>query len=310
MSAGCSSAVSSDGRFLIGTALDSQQSLQRVTVDPDRPAQLEPVTDGHSGDFDPSLSPDGGQLVFSSSRTGNRNLWATRSAGAVLTPLTTGKTFDERPTVSPDGREIAFVSDRGGHRSIWVMSSEGGTPRLIVNADVVDTLSWSPDGKRLVYATPKGDAPGLTVVDVDTRTTTPLKTPKAAVSPTWSRDNVIAFVEPRGGIVGAFVQLIRPSGESVSSSPLDTEESPRIGNGTIVWSPDGKRIAAAVLPGSGSGSLWMVDPASQRPYRKVLDLPDGVFTRGFTWSTDGKSLILGTYRSSGDIFLAERSTPR
>ena len=302
--------LSSDGRFLIGTALDSQQSLQRVTVDPGRPAQLEPVTDGHSGDFDPSLSPDGGQLVFSSSRTGNRNLWATRSAGAALTPLTTGKTFDERPTVSPDGREIAFVSDRGGHRSIWVMSSEGGTPRLIVNADVVDTLSWSPDGKRLVYATPKGDAPGLTVVDVDTRTTTPLKTPKAAVSPTWSRDNVIAFVEPRGGIVGAFVQLIRPSGESVSSSPLDTEESPRIGNGTIVWSPDGKRIAATVLPGSGSGSLWIVDPASQKPYRKVLDLPDGVFTRGITWSTDGKSLILGTYRSSGDIFLAERSTPR
>jgi len=121
---------------------------------------------------------------------------------------------------------------------------------------------------------------------------------------------VIAFVESRGGTIGAFIQLIRPNGEPVSSSPLDKEESPRLGNGSVVWSPDGKRIAATVLPGSGSGSLWIVDPASPKPYHKLLDLPAGVFTRGITWSNDGQSLILGTYRSSGDIFLAERSVPR
>ena len=161
-----------------------------------------------------------------------------------------------------------------------------------------------------MFATPNGDAPGLTLVDVATGKTTPLKTPAAAASPSWSRDNVIAFVEPRGGSFGAFVQLIRPNGEPVSSSPLDTAESPQLGNGSIVWSPDGKRIAASRLPGTGDGSLWIVDPASPKPYRKLLDLPAGVFTRGITWSSDGKSLILGTYRWSGDIFLAERSTPR
>ena len=302
--------LSSDGRLLVGTVLDSQQSLQRVAVDVDRPAQLEPITDGHTGDFDPWLSPDGERLVFSSSRTGNRNLWTARGAAATPAPLTSGPAFDERPAVSPDGREIAFVSDRGGHRSIWVMSADGGTPRFVVNADVVDTLSWSPDATQLVYATPNGDAPGLTLVDVATGTTRPLKTPKAAVSPSWSRDNVIAFVEPRGGSIGAFVQLVRPNGEPVSSSPLDAPGSPQIGNGSIVWSPDGKRIAASRLPGAGDGALWIVDPASPQPYRKLLDLPAGVFTRGITWSSDGKSLILGTYRWSGDIFIAERSAPR
>ena len=77
-----------------------------------------------------------------------------------------------------------------------------------------------------------------------------------------------------------------------------------------MWSPDGKRIAASSLTGSGAGSLWLVDPANPKPYRKLLDLPAGVFTRGITWSNDGTSLILGTYRWSGDIFLAERSAPR
>ena len=302
--------LSGDGRLLIGTVLDSQQSLQRVVIDLDKPTQLEPVTDGHSGDFDPSSSPDGGRLVFSSSRTGNRNLWTAHHAAAAPAPLTSGRTFDERPAVSPEGREIAFVSDRGGQRGIWLMSADGGTPRPVVTADVVDTISWSPDGKQLVYATPNGDAPGLTVVDVATGRTAPLKTPAAATGPTWSRDNVIAFIEPRGGSIGAYIQLIRPNGEPVQSSPLDAPGAPQIANGSIVWSPDGKRIAASSLPGAGVGRLWIVDPASPNPYRKVLDLPAGVFTRGITWSSDGRSLILGTYRWSGDIFLAERSAPR
>ena len=302
--------LSSDGRVLIGTVLDSQQSLQRVAVDLDRPMPLEPVTDGHSGDFDPSSSPEGERIVFSSSRTGSRNLWTVRGAAAPPAPLTSGRTFDERPAVSPDGREIAFVSDRGGRRGIWVMEADGGTPRLVVTADVVDTLSWSPDGKQLVYATPNSDAPGLTVVAVASGRTTPLKTAAAATGPTWSRDNVIAFIEPRGGSIGAYIQLIRSSGEPVSSSPLDAPGSPQIGNGSIVWSPDGKRIAASSLSGAGIGSLWIVEPASPKPYRKLLDFEAGVFTRGITWSNDGTSLILGTYRWSGDIFLAERSAPR
>ena len=42
--------------------------------------------------------------------------------------------------------------------------------------------------------------------------------------------------------------------------------------------------------------MWIVDPASPKPYRKLIDLPAGMLTRGITWSNDGKSLILGTYK--------------
>jgi hypothetical protein len=43
------------------------------------------------------------------------------------------------------------------------------------------------------------------------------------------------------------------------------------------------------------------------PFKKLMDLPAGVFLRGLTWARDGSSIIVGRYRSSGDIFLAERS---
>ena len=201
------------------------------------------------------------------------------------------------------------MSDREGRRGIWIVSREGGTPRLVSYANVVDTLSWSPDGRRLVFATPIGDAPGLMIMNVADGTTTRLPTTAAATGPAWSRDDVIAYIEPRGGTIGAFVQLIAPDGRPVASSPLDGRGAPQVANGSIAWSPDGKRLAAASLPGAGDGSVWIIDPTSAAPYKKLLNLPAGVFVRGMTWSHDGSSLILGRYRWSGDIFLADRSSP-
>ena len=107
------------------------------------------------------------------------------------------------------------------------------------------------------------------------------------------------------------MQLIRPNGEPVLIEParragraadrqrIDHVVAGRQAHRGLVAAWRRRRIA-----------LWIVDPASPKPYRKLLDLPAGVFTRGITWSSDGKSLILGTYRWSGDIFLAERSAPR
>jgi serine/threonine protein kinase/Tol biopolymer transport system component len=298
--------LSIDGRQLVGTVIDSHQSLERIPLAFDRPSAFEPLTDGYSGDIDPVWSPDGSRIVFSSSRTGNRTLWSAGSHMEQPVPLTTGIAFDERPALSPDGQQIAFVSDRSGRRGVWIVSADGGSPRLIAHADVVDTLSWSPDGRRLVYATPIGDAPGLMIMDVATGTTTRLPTPAAAASPAWSREDVIAYVEPRGSI-GAFAQLIRPDRQPIDASPLDGPTAPPILNGFLAWSPDGKRLAAVALPGAAAGSVWIIEPNNPVPYKKLMDLPAGVFLRGLTWARDGSSIIVGRYRWSGDIFLAERS---
>ena len=274
--------LSADGQRLVGTVIDSRQALERVTVAFDRPVALEPMTDGYSGDIDPMWSPDGSRIFFSTLRTGNRTIWAARADMSQPAPITSGAAIDEWPAVSPDGRQIAFVSDRGGDRGIWIVGADGGVPRLLARAAALDTLSWSPDGTRLVYSAPVGDAPGLTILNVADGTTTHLPTPGAATAPAWSRDDVIAFVEPRGGDRGAFAQLIRSDGQRVESSPLDAPDAPRITNGFIAWSPDGRRLAAVSLAGAAAGSIWIIDPQSPTPYRKLMDLPSGVFVRGLT----------------------------
>jgi hypothetical protein len=50
-----------------------------------------------------------------------------------------------------DGGEIAYIAN--DHGSIHVVQSDGTNDRQVVAAPNLDYLTWSPDGKRLVYTT-------------------------------------------------------------------------------------------------------------------------------------------------------------
>ena len=275
----------------------------RAKVVFDRPVELEPMTDGFTGDFDPSWSGDGNRLLFSSSRDGNRHIWAAAGNLAQPEPLTSGAALDERPAFSPDGQQVAFVSDRDGRRGIYLVGADGGGPRLVLAADVMDTLSWSPDGRDLVYTTPGAKVPGLSIVSVADGRTRLLPTPGAAHSPAWSpRDDVIAYVEPEN----ASLRFVSSSGQPRYTGLPDVPD--RFGNGLISWSSDGRRLAIAGLRGDRAGYIWIFEPGNTTPPRKLLDLRPGVYLRGMSWSGDGSSLTVGHIQWSSDIVLAERSS--
>ena len=205
---------------------------------------------------------------------------------------------------SPDGSQVAFVSDRGGQRGIWSVSADGGSPRLIVSASVLNTISWSPDGKRLVYSAPSGELPQIETVELSSGRITRLSTPASANSPVWSPvEDVIAYIETNPGL-GGYVRFMTGEGQPVTRGPQD--ETTRLNNGFVRWSPDGKRLAGVGIPGNQRGYLWIVEPQGPVPFRKLIDLPADGYPRGATWSRDGSSLIIGLSRTSGDIILAER----
>ena len=181
-----SPSISADGRRLVATVSDLRQSLVRIPLKFDRPAAVEPLTDGYTGDIDPCWSPDGARIVFSSTRTGNRNIWSANANLSNPVALTSGSSIDERPAYSPDGTQVAFVSDREGRRGIWVVSADGGTPRRIAAGDVLDAISWSPDGTRLVYTAPGAELPQMQIVEVSSGKVTQLPTLGSANSPVWS----------------------------------------------------------------------------------------------------------------------------
>jgi eukaryotic-like serine/threonine-protein kinase len=300
--------LSADGRKLAATLYDLQQSLVAIPAGARAGSDApHPLTDGYGGDFDPALSPQGDRLVFSSARSGNRNLWTADSKGSEARPLTSGPTVDERPCYSPDGTRIAFVSARDNTRGIWVMNADGGAARVVVKAQVLDALSWSPDGQKIVYATPAGDVPGLSIVTVNDGSVQRLPTPGPATGPRWSPSgDMIAYVEARRASPDApnssRVAFVNASGEPVFTN---LDQSPNVLNGFLAWSSDGRNLAAIVDPGATTGAVWVIDVGRKEPWRKLIDFPSGVRLRGAARSPDGMSLIVGQIRRTSDIVLFE-----
>ncbi len=299
--------VTSDGKTMISALVRSRQTLTAFPIS-SAPASPRQITDGSTGDFDPALSPGGNQLVFSSSRSGFRNLWTARPDGTMARPLTSGNAFDERPAFSPDGQRLAFVSDRGGEPGIWIMSADGGIPEQLIKVRVIDRLVWSANGRRVVYATSVNDLPVLRSVSAADGTIQQIRTPGPALNPFSMANDTVGYVEPLPG-GSATPNLTRVAFVRISGEPIPAEalRSLNLANGFAVISPDGRRLAAVVDPGGATGAIWVADLASGTPFHKVTDLPSDVRPRGATWTHDSNALIVGTIQRTSHLVLFDQA---
>jgi dipeptidyl aminopeptidase/acylaminoacyl peptidase len=106
-------------------------------------------------DMGPGWSPDGQEIAFNSTRSGNWDVWILTAQGGEARPLTDDPADDFAGSGwSPDGRQIAVASTRTGNQDIWVAPSEGGEPRQLTSDPANEEGAfWSPDGQCLIFAT-------------------------------------------------------------------------------------------------------------------------------------------------------------
>ena len=108
------------------------------------------------GDSDADFSPDGNKLVFTSSRSGDDEIYVMNADGTNQLRLTNETFTDFMPAWSPDGNEIVFVSFRAGKKGIYVMNSDGSNQHLIYEApspEQPNDPAYSPDGEKIVFST-------------------------------------------------------------------------------------------------------------------------------------------------------------
>jgi dipeptidyl aminopeptidase/acylaminoacyl peptidase len=129
------------------------------------------VTTGAYDDSDPSWSPDGRLLAFTSNRTpdadanDNSDIFVIEArAGQTPRAVTTSHGTDGEPVWSPDGKWIAYTAG-GDPKDIWYATNSvalvpvsGGEPRLLTAAldRNVSGPRFSSDGKSLYFLLEEG----------------------------------------------------------------------------------------------------------------------------------------------------------
>ena len=98
-------------------------------------------------------SPDGNKIVFTSSRTGNEEIWISDSDGQNEYQLTFLNAEAGAPAWSfPDGQWIIFELNIDERQNIYKVRAEGGSPVPMTQGKFVDRFpAWSRDGKWIYF---------------------------------------------------------------------------------------------------------------------------------------------------------------
>ncbi len=153
------------------------------------------------------------------------------------------------PAISPQGDKIAFLSDRSGYINIYLASAvDGRMLKTLVKGNRSENLeeihvtrpgmSFSPDGKKLVFAAKSGARDAISIVDVKSGKIKQysLKNLEGAYTTAWSPDGgAIAFVGNREGQSDLYLLNLKSGEVAQLTDDIFTDTSPS-------WSADGRKL--------------------------------------------------------------------
>ena len=105
----------------------------------------------------PQWSPKGYQILFTSKKSGNMDIWMVNPDGQDLTQLTIDTAEDKSPSWSPNGKTVVFASERTGNFDLWLLDFTSNNLIQLTNHPGDDENPvWSPDGKYIYFDSEKG----------------------------------------------------------------------------------------------------------------------------------------------------------
>jgi len=155
--------LSKDGNPDIYKMSADGQSLTQLTRGPNRAMNVEP-----------SISPDGRTIAFSSDRNGRPHIFLMNLDGSNARAITRAGVYNASPAWSPDGKTIAFAGHDKDHFDVFTMSPDGTNLKRMTDARKTngkpsnnESPSWSPDGRHIVFASDRTGKYQLYIISPD-----------------------------------------------------------------------------------------------------------------------------------------------
>ena len=242
-----------------------------------------------SSDLQPSWSPDGQRIVFSSNRNGNYDIYSMNADGSNVVQLTSVAGSDTFPAFSPDGSSILFQSNRDGNYELYVMDEDGSNQTRLTNNSAADTgAGWSPDGSQVVFRSDRDGNDEIYAMDADGSNQTRLTNNSSSdTAPEWSPNGAsIVFRSDRDGNGEIYLMDADGSNQTRLTNNSSAENDPD-------WSPDGSKIVFSSNR-DGNNEIYVMDDDGTNQTRLTTNAASET---GPVWSPDGSQVV---FRSDRD----------
>jgi len=311
--------VIAPGRLIFNQRLRRQNLREVELAAPGRNPVSRLLAEGSSIDRQPTYSPDGKQILFSSSRGGNLDLWTIDLATGALRQVTDDAAQDWDPAYMPDGRQILWSSNRGGASyEVWLANADGSGARQVTRDGVsAQNPTATADGSWIVYWSSNwssnAEHAGIWKIRLDGTAATRLleASPTATdVSPD-GRYLLFADLQDRSNL-RATIRFLEVESGRVVPFTIDVRFSlgaPEVIWGRARWSRDGRAIYFVGENEQGLSGVFEQAFAPGRDTtatrRPVAGFSPEFVTESLGLSPDGSRLTLSIGQESASIMVAD-----
>ena len=281
----------------------NQRDLWTVPVDGGAPVR---ITSDEALDWDPSWSPDGRWLYFSSDRGGAMNLWripideTTGAATAQPEPLKLPASWVGYGRVGHGGQIIFASFQRTGNLERVPLDLErgafAGPPEMLTTgSNYFVAPQPSRDGRWLAFIGQNGTARSVFVSSFDGRSIRPVMDADGrAAGVNWGPSDRMMFYWSRAGRYQVFT-VNKDGGELRQETDL-----PGHGVGRAIWSRSGRYATVQETVTLTTGIIELSQSQRLTTFAALPPMPDGSTFSPSTWSPDD-SQIAGESSSGGVV---------
>jgi Tol biopolymer transport system component len=230
--------------------------------------------------------------------------WVILFIAALLAPIPVARAAE------PSGGQIVYSRKEGDRYLLHIMNADGTGDRLLAGptANVNLFPTWSPDGKRILYASAPsltGSEVSISIINADGSGNKVMELPqRPAMFPAWSPDGTkIAYTAGEGmpsvyviDIGGGAARRLNPAGQA-AAAPFWSRDGKRVGytrlsqvepkkSEIILAQVDGSKEEVLVskadkIPVAGAGALSpdgkrllcvVIDPETNKASLRIVDL--------------------------------------